>query len=519
MSKQLLRSTSIVGGMTFVSRVSGLVRDVIFAQFLGAGLLADVFFMAFRVPNFLRRIFAEGAFSVAFIPVFTDIRQHGQVDDVQQFINLVAGRLGFILACLTALGILFATQIVQVIAYGWLDDAEKIAITVDTVRLTFPYLFCISLVSMSAGILNTCNRFAVAAVTPIFLNLFLISAALWFVPWFDNAAVALGFGVLVAGFSQLFFQLPFLVKINHLPLPRLTSNNEKAKISTRKVFTLMLPALFGSSVAQINILINTILASLLVTGSISWLYYSDRLMEFPLGVFGIALATAILPGLSKQFSNNDLAGFNDTLNTAIKWVCIVCVPASVALAVLALPLLATIFHYREFSQTDVLMSAKALIAYSFGLLGFALVKVLAPGYFARQNTLTPVKIGALSVGINILFSLLLIGPFMHVGLAMATSIAAFVNSGLLGFCLSREGVLQLNKSTRKLFGYVCIASGMMAIVLWYVAAQSDWFAYSAIQRIGALVLCILSGFIAYIVTLGLLGIRPRHILGDYESSY
>ncbi len=518
MSKQLLKSTSIVGGMTLVSRVSGLIRDIIFAQFLGAGILADAFLVAFRIPNFLRRIFAEGAFSVAFIPVFTDIRQIGTHKEQQQFVGLMAGRLGLILMILTALGVLFAPQVVQVLAYGWSDDPRKIAITVDTVRLTFPYLLCISLVSMSAGILNTCSRFAAAAVTPIFLNLFLISAVLWFVPWFENAAIALGFGVFLAGFFQLLFQLPFLLQVGYLPKPALRSKSTAARKSVTKVFQLMLPALFGSSIAQINILVNTILASFLVTGSVSWLYYSDRLMEFPLGVFGIALATAILPGLSRQYTDNDTIGFNQTLNTAIKWVCVVCIPAAVALAVLAKPLLITMFFYRQFNQTDVYMSANALVAYSFGLLGFVFVKVLAPGYFARQNTLTPVKIGATSVGVNIILSLALVSTFEHVGLAIATSIAAFVNAGLLGFYLRKDKVLHILSGLGRVIVSVCVASLIMAVVLWYSVGQIEiWFEYNALRRIGSLSITILAGFLSYVLTLILLGLRLHHVLSNNET--
>lgn len=513
MSRKLLKSTSVVGSMTLLSRISGLVRDMAFAQFVGAGAVADAFFVAFRVPNFLRRIFGEGAFTVAFVPVFSEVRSRpGQ--DAHRFLGLMAGRLGLVLVLLSGLGVLFAPQIVWCLAPGFTDDPVKFGATVDALRLTFPYLFFISLVSMSAGILNTCAKFAAAAITPVFLNLALIAAVFLLVPWLDNDAVALGLGVVAAGVIQLFFQVPFLRREGYLPRPVLrdTAPDGAAREAVGKVFRLMLPAVFGSSIAQINILVNTLLASFLVTGSVSWLYYSDRLMEFPLGVFAIALATAILPGLSNRFAAGDADGFCRTLNVALRWVVIICLPAAAALAVLAVPLLATMFHYGEFGDTDVLRSADALKAYALGLVGMTFVKVLAPGFFARQNTATPVRVGAIAMVVNIVLAVSMVWWLEHVGLALATSLAAIVNAGLLWRILVRDRVLVVDGELAPLLWRVAAATAVMAVVLFYLAgAPGDWLASGMLTRVGRLVICVVSGLITYAMTLLIVGVRPRHL--------
>ncbi|GJL83056.1 MAG: putative lipid II flippase MurJ [marine bacterium B5-7] len=516
MSLKLLKSTSVVGIMTLVSRISGLVRDMVFAQFLGAGLLADAFFIAFRIPNFLRRIFGEGAFTVAFVPVFSSVHEHRNPEEVRRFLALMSGRLGLILILLSLAGIVFAAPIVSILAPGYTDDPVKFAATVDTLRLTFPYLFFISLVAMSAGILNTCGRFAAAAITPVFLNISLIAAVLWLMPLLDNAAIALGSGVLIAGVVQLLFQLPHLRREGLVPRPALFAREqEKGDIDTAvgKVFRLMLPAIFGSSIAQLNVLVNTILASFLVTGSVSWLYYSDRLMEFPLGVFGVALATAILPGLSRSFANDDTDSFNRSLNVALRWTLLISIPAAAGLAILSVPLLATMFNYREFSAHDVLMSAAALRAYAVGLVGFVFVKILAPGFFARQNTATPVKIGALSMVVNLFFSLALFTWLAHVGLAVATSIAAIVNASLLGYTLKKQGVLKVESGVKRLGFQVIVATLAMMVVIWLMAgSDADWLDTQAVYRIGRLALTVVVGIAVYIATLGLLGVRPGQLV-------
>ncbi len=513
MSRRLLKSTSVVGSMTLLSRISGLVRDMAFAQIVGAGLMADAFFVAFRIPNFLRRIFGEGAFTVTFVPVFTEV--HGRAPDRgAAFLSLMAGRLGLVLVLMSAAGVALAPQLVHVLAPGFVDDPVKFDATVDTLRLTFPYLFFISLVAMSAGILNTRGRFAAAAITPVFLNFSLIAAVFWLVPALGNAAIALGLGVLIAGVVQLLFQVPHLRREGLLPRPRLRLRQDggAAGVAVTRLFRLMLPALFGSSIAQINILVNTLLASFLVTGSVSWLYYSDRLMEFPLGVFGIALATAILPGLSRAHAGGDAEGFNRTLNVALRWVWVISLPAAAALAVLSVPLLATMFHYREFGAHDVLMSARALEAYSLGLVGFVFVKVLAPGFFARQNTATPVRVGAVAMAVNVVLSLAMFSWLAHVGLALATSFAALVNAGLLARLLLRDGTLALQPGMTALVLRVIGASAVMTLVLWWTSGDNRvWLDGDALYRIGRITFCVVSGFAAYVLTLAVLGVRPRHL--------
>jgi len=436
MSVKLLKSTAIVSLMTLVSRVSGLVRDVIMANVLGSGAGSDAFFVAFRIPNFLRRIFGEGAFSQAFVPVYTELNEQN-TQEAKQFVAATSGRLGLIVFILSVLGVIFAPAIIHLFAPGFVDEPEKFATTVDALRIMFPYLFFISMVAMSAAILNTLNRFAVPAATPILLNLCLIVALLVFVQDAEGAAKILAYSVLIAGIIQLAFQLPALKKQGVLVKPTLQANS-----ATKKVFTLMVPAMFGVSVAQINTLVNTILASFLVTGSVSWLYYSDRLMEFPVGVFGIALATVVLPSLAKERQNGTVESYSGMIDWALRWVLMIALPAAVALGLLAIPLLATMFQYNAFTNFDVLQASLSLMAYSVGVVAFIMIKVLAPGFYAQQNSKTPVKIAAFAVLCNIVLSLILIGPLKHAGLALAISLAAWINASLLGLFLWRQTIYQ-----------------------------------------------------------------------------
>ena len=406
MSKKLIKSTVVTGSMTLLSRVSGLVRDIAFANIMGSGLVADAFFVAFRIPNFFRRIFGEGALSVAFVPVFSEYKETATPEQTRAFLDRMVGQLTAVLILITVLGIVAAPGFVAAIAPGFLENEEKFQITVDALRICFPYLIFISLVAVSAGILNTCGRFAVPAATPILLNLCLIAASAWLVPFMDNAAIALATGVLIAGIAQLLFQVPFLRRERYLPRPRLKHSDNGVK----KVFKLMIPAIFGVSVAQLNVLINTLLASFLVTGSVSWLYYSDRVMEFPLGVFGIALATVILPSLSKLHAREDQRAFSELLDWALRWVFIIATPAAIGLVMVAGPLITTLFQYGATTPHDVRMMVNSLIGFSLGLIGLILVKVLAPGVFARQNTKTPVRVGVIAMIVNIIVAIILVIP-------------------------------------------------------------------------------------------------------------
>jgi len=522
MSLKLLKSTLTVGGMTLVSRITGLIRDIAFAQFLGSGLMADAFFVAFRIPNFFRRIFAEGAFSAGFIPVYAEFESRYSEHQVKAFLDLMAGRFGLVLLGLTLLGVVGAPGLVSVIAPGFGDNPEKYHATVGALRFTFPYLMLVSLVAMAGAILNTRDRFAVPAVTPVLLNFCLIGAVFGLLPLMANAAVALSLSVLVAGFIQLGFQLPFLRIERRLPRPRVVAKGEQGQVGSagvRRVFTLMVPALFGVSVAQINLLVNTILASFLVTGSVSWLYYSDRLMEFPLGVFGIALATVILPALSTQVAENSNGIYFRTIDWALGLVMIVTIPAMVALASLAYPLMVVLFNYGEFSSDDALMASYSLIAFSPGLLGFVVVKVLAPGFYARKDTRTPVRVGIVAMLVNALAAgvLTLVFQLGHVGLALATSISGLLNAILLYHYFTRDtgyrpsiGNNQRGRGSRSggFVARVALASAIMGFVLFQVTGEPQgWVSSSVIERVIRLMMWIGLGSVVYFVCLYLLGIR------------
>lgn len=508
MSRKLLKSTAVVSAMTLISRISGLVRDVVMANLLGPGALADAFFVAFRIPNFLRRIFAEGAFSQAFVPVFSELTERNTLE-AKQFVNASTGILGLSTFVLTILGMVFAPFVVQIFAPGFVEDPQKFDITVNALRIMFPYLFCISLVAMSAGVLNTVNRFAVPAVTPVLLNVCLIVAMLVLVPYLDNAAQALAVGVLIAGFVQLLFQLPSLHKEGYLPKPTIDRNNK----SVRRVLTLMLPAMFSVSVAQVNMLVNTFLASFLITGSVSWLYFSDRLMEFPVGVFGIALATVVLPSLSKEHASGTAESFSAMMDWALRWVIIIAVPATAALYLLATPLLTTIFQYNAFSINDVEMSASALQAFAIGVCGFIFVKVLAPGFFARQDTKTPMKIGVVAVVVNVVLSIILVKTMAHTGLALAISIAAWVNSGLLFVVLLWRKVFIPKAGWLWFLLRVAIAVAIMSACLLALNNPAEvWYQQHLWQRVGQLTIIVGAGAISYFSALMVLGVRPHQLL-------
>ncbi|MDZ7841015.1 MAG: murein biosynthesis integral membrane protein MurJ [Gammaproteobacteria bacterium] len=509
MSRKLLKSTLVVGVMTLVSRISGLVRDIVFANIMGSGLIADAFFVAFRIPNFFRRIFGEGAFSQSFIPVYSEYRERNTAEEVRAFMDHMAGVLAAILVVLVLLGIWAAPGIVMVIAPGYLDEPDKFEITVDALRLTFPYLLFISLVAMSQGLLNTCGRFGPPAVTPVLLNLCMIAAAVWLVPVTANEAIAVSIGVLVAGVLQLVFQVPFLHQEDVLPVPRPKLGDPGVK----RVFRLMLPAMFGVSVAQINILIGTLLASFLVTGSVSWLYYSDRVMEFPLGVFGIALATVMLPSLSKLHANNRPEAFSELLDWSLRWVFLISVPAMVGMILLSGPILSTLFLHGSTTPNDIRMMSLSLTAYAVGLAGFVLVKVLAPGFFARQDMKTPVKIAAAAMVVNIILSLILVSPLQHTGLALATSLAAWINASLLLHLLMQQGIFTPQPGWLKFLAKVAAAAAAMsAVLLWGVDRLDGWMAMGILDRVLALSVWIAVGAVVYFLVILACGIRPSQLI-------
>lgn len=508
-SGSLLRSGGIVSAMTMLSRVLGLARDMVIANFFGAGAGADAFFVAFKIPNFLRRLFAEGAFSQAFVPVLSEYRSQQSHKNTKALVDAVAGTLGLVLLVLTVLAVLGAPWLTAIFAPGFVDDPEKYALTVDMVRITFPYLLLISLTAFAGAILNSYGQFAVPAFTPVLLNLSLIGSVYLLTPYMDQAVVALAWGVMVAGLLQLFFQFPFLASLKLLPRPRLDRKHE----GVRRILKLMAPALFGVSVSQINLLLDTVLASFLVTGSISWLYYADRLTELPLGVFGIAIATVILPSLSRKHTSSDQALFASTLDWAVRMVLLIGMPATIALYLLADPLIATLFQHGALSAHDVVMAANSLRAYSLGLLFFMLIKVLATGFFSRQDIRTPVKIGIIAMVTNMGFNLLLIVPFAHVGLAMATSLSALVNAGLLWRGLLKAGVYRFQRGWGTFSARLLIANlTMAAVLLIFSPATEVWLVADSGRKVIWMAALCGAGAGVYFLILVVLGFRIRYMV-------
>ncbi|WP_390879094.1 murein biosynthesis integral membrane protein MurJ [Marinobacterium arenosum] len=495
--------------MTMLSRILGLARDVVTASYFGASGSADAFFVAFKIPNFLRRLFAEGAFSQAFVPVLSEYRSQRDLAAVQQLVNRVAGTLGSSLILLSLLAVLAAPVLAALFAPGfYLEQSERYDLVVEMLRITFPYLLLISLTAFAGAILNSYERFAVPAFTPVLLNLSLIGSAILLSPLFDPPVLALAWGVLIAGGLQLLFQMPFLLRLRLLPKPVL----DRRDPGVRRILKLMVPALFGVSVVQLNLLLDTILASTLQTGSVSWLYYSDRLSELPLGVFGIAIATVILPSLSRRHAEQSADQFAHTLDWAVRMVLLIGLPAALALLLLAEPMIITLFHYGALTDRDVMMAAMSLRAYACGLLAFMLIKVLATGYFSRQDTRTPVKIGIQAALANMVFNLALIGPFKHVGLAAATSMSAYLNAGLLLYGLLKLKVFSWQSGWGLMLLRLLLANGAMVGVLLWLSAESDqWLAWGLWSRAAQMTLLVAAGVSVYGLVLVLCGLRLRHL--------
>lgn len=506
--KKLMRATAIVSGFTLFSRLLGFLRDVIIAQTFGAGAGVDAFLVAFKIPNFMRRLFAEGAFSQAFVPVLSEYKSQRSEAEVKRFLDDVAGSLAGTLLLVTLAGIIGAPLLIALFAPGFLDEPARYSLGVDMLRLTFPYLLFISMTAFAGAILNAYGRFAIPAFTPVLLNLCMISAAIWLSPWFQQPIMALAWGVLIAGMAQFLFQLPFLYRLNLLPHPNLDSKDEGVK----RIIRLMLPALFAVSVTQISLLIDTLMASFLEAGSVSWLYYADRLLEFPVGVFGMALATVLLPTLSKSVAESDFGAFDNSLDWGLRWVFLIGVPSTVGLAVLAEPMIATLFYRGEFSAYDVAMSAQSLTAYAVGLLGFVLIKVLASGFFARQNTRTPVKIATIAMTANICLNFLFIWHLRHAGLALATACSALLNASLLYYTLRRAQVYRPHPGWRGLLLRIIFASALMGGLLWYGQGNIEtWTQAYSLERSLRLLAWIFIGTLVYGVALLLFGLRLRHL--------
>jgi putative peptidoglycan lipid II flippase len=502
----LLKSLATISGLTLVSRILAFVRDVLIARVFGAGMATDAFFVAFRLPNLLRRLFAEGAFSQAFVPIFGEYRNRRGHEETQLLVDHVTTMLAIILFVVTLVGIIAAPVIVYISAPGFLKDMPKFDLTVQLLRITTPYIFFISLVAVAAGILNTYNKFWVPAFAPVLLNLCFISAALWLAPYFDPPILALAWAVFVAGFVQLAFQVPFLKKIGMLPSIRFSLKDE----GMRRVIRQMGPAVFGVSIAQISLIINTIFASFLVAGSVSWLYYADRLMEFPSGILGVALGSILLPSLSKCHADNNLVEYSKLLDWGLRLTVMLTLPAALALGMISVPLLATFFQRGAFAAHDVLMTSHALIGYSVGLIGMILVKILAPGFYAKQDIRTPVKIGVVTLIATQAMNALFIGWIQHAGLALSIGLGACLNSAILFHYLRKHGIYQPEPGWAKFFAKIVIAMLALALTLWFgMGSEQSWLTGSGWSRVLRLSILVAEGVVVYFAVLGVLGFRPR----------
>jgi putative peptidoglycan lipid II flippase len=514
---KLLKSTATVGSATILSRILGFIRDMVFARLFGATGATDAFFLAFRIPNLMRRLFAEGSFSLAFVPVLSEYRTGGDRGALKELVDHVTGTLLAVLMVITALGILLAPAVLAVFAPGWfMEGRPEFTLSAEMLRITFPYILLISLTALAGGILNTFERFLVPALTPVFLNLSLIAAALLLSSRLQVPVMALAWGVLVAGFVQLAVQVPALLRLGLLPRPRWGWRHH----GVRRILKLMIPTLVGSSAAQVNLLFDSMIATFLVAGSVSWLYYSDRLLEFPLGVFGIALATVILPNLSRKHAAKSTEAFSATMDWALRLSLVITLPAAAGLAVLAKPILVTLFQYRAFQAEDVVMASLSLKAYALGLPAFIAVKVLAPGYYARQDPQTPVRIGLISMGANMVMNVLLVGGMVwaglagpHAGLALASSAAAFLNASLLYRGLRRCGAYQPGPGWLRLTlaaGLACLT--MVLFLSRWAPDMQAWMALRAGMRALDLCICILLGAGIYGLVGWIAGLRPREFV-------
>lgn len=490
--------------MTFISRILGFLRDVIIARIFGAGMVTDAFFVAFRIPNLLRRLFAEGAFSQAFVPILAEYKNTRTPEETRDLVDHITTLLGITLFLVTLIGILAAPLIIYASAPGFSANPEKFNLTVELLQITFPYIFFISLIALAGSILNTHGKFNVPAITPALLNLSFIGCAFWLVPLVDPPILALAWAVFIGGVLQLAFQIPFLLRLKLLPRFRFRNPDTGAW----RVIKLMGPAIFGVSVGQISLLINTIFASLLVTGSVSWLYYADRLMEFPAGLLGVALGTILLPSLARHYNSNSTEEYSRLLDWGLRMTMLLTLPAALALALLATPLITTLFHHGAFTDHDVWMTREALIAYSVGLLGLILVKVLAPGFYARQNIKTPVKIAVITLIATQLMNLAFIIPLKHAGLALAIGLGACLNAGLLYYKLRSHKIYQPQPGWLIFLIKILIALTIMGVVLWFATgSDASWLADSAMARAGRLSWIVILGAFSYFAALWLLGFR------------
>ncbi|HGJ5858920.1 MAG TPA: murein biosynthesis integral membrane protein MurJ [Arsenophonus nasoniae] len=502
----LLKSLAAISSMTMFSRILGFIRDAIIARFFGAGMATDAFFVAFRLPNLLRRIFAEGAFSQAFVPILAEYKNQQGDEATRTFIAYVSGLLTLILAIVTLAGILAAPWIIYITAPGFTDTPDKFDLTVRLLRITFPYILLISLVSLGGAILNTWNRFSVPAFAPTLLNISMIMSVLLLAPYCEPPIIALAWGVFAGGILQLLYQLPYLKKIGMLVLPRISLRNS----GVWRVMKLMGPAIIGISVSQISLIINTIFASFLQSGSVSWMYYADRLMELPTGVLGVALGTILLPSLAKSFSTGDHQEYQRLMDWGLRLCFLLALPCAIALAILAQPLTVSLFQYGNFTGYDAVMTQRALIAYCVGLMGLIIVKVLAPGFYSRQDIKTPVKIAIITLILTQLMNLAFIGPLKHAGLALSIGLAACFNALMLYWQLRRQAIfIPLAGWGKFLVKLVAALMVMVAVLLLVLNFMPAWEQGNMLMRIMRLLLVVFAGAISYFAALFVFGFRLR----------
>jgi len=527
----LLRSMFSFSAMTFISRILGLVRDQSINAAFGVNWMTDAFWVAFRIPNFLRRLFAEGSFSTAFVPIFTEVKEKRSHAELQALVAKTSGTLGGVLLVVTALGILGSDQVAGLFSFGALDTPEKARLTSDLLRITFPFLLFVSLTALAGGVLNSFHRFALPALTPVILNLCMIAGALWWRRYFDVPIKALAWSIFLAGILQMLFQFPALRRLDLLTLPSWGWSHP----DVRRIMRLMIPTLFGSSVAQVNLLLDTVIASLLITGSQTWLQQGDRLLELPLGIFGVALGTVILPSLSRHHVNTDHAGFSRALDWGLRTTLLIAIPAMLGLVLLGKPIVATLFQHGAFTAGDADMVALSLSALSFGLPAFALVKVLVPAFYARQNTKTPVRAGIAAMIANMLLNVLLVGALyllwrgadtpgegllarianvrgLHMAVALASSLASYLNLLLLWRALRREAIYQHEPGWDRHLLRLGVACGLMvAVIVAGLLIWPEWSSASVVQRAWHLGAIIAAAGGVYVAALYVGGLRLRDL--------
>lgn len=512
MSKQLLKSTSTVSGMTFISRILGFARDMIIAHLFGASAGLDAFLVAFKIPNFMRRLFAEGAFSQAFVPVLSETVATKPKEEVKELVNNVCGSLFVVLTAITLLGCFGAKYFIMVFAPGFSAQPEQFALAANMLSWTFPYLLLISMTAFLSGIQNAYNRFALPALTPVLLNVSLIFAAIYLSQFTHEPVIALAWGVLLGGVLQFIIQLPAVSKLDLLPTPKVSFLSPEVK----RILKLMVPALIGASVMQINLLIDTVFASFLPEGSLTWLYYSDRLLEFPVGMFGVALATVVLPHLSKQFAKKDERGFSSSIDWAFKLILLIGLPCSLGLILLATPILSTLFQYGRFGAQDVTYTSYSLMALSSGLVAFLVVKIMVSAFYARQDTKLPLKVALIAIVCNVIFNCALIGPLKHAGLALASTLSQCCQLAILLYVLIKNGYYRPLAGWLKYSMQLIAANlGMVAFIIALLPANQQWLEGVALWRAHHLFILIGGAIFTYAVVLWLLGMRPRHFTFSY----